>query len=674
VRYACYVMCVVALLASFLLYDATEAEAQGGATTCTYTGNPFYRHVNCGVFDNTMRVSATFTFPGELPANDTTELKDIVGLTYELADGVNTWTDLANLCTAELTTVGGSVTTWRVYASDPNPTVVGQSSSGTGTDFIFSWDSGWRFTTVDSIPNPCVTWYDDKCVAPAGNNENAELPGSWNCSWDPPTTPPTATTAAAAEATSSGATLNGDITDTGGENCDQRGFRYRKTGLSTWTDWAETGSFATGTYNHSVTSLSSGTAYEYQASAHNSAGWGYGSTQKFTTATSPPTAIAATEATATSFFCNWNASTGATSYRLDVSIKNDFSTYVTGYQNKDVGAVNTSAVIGLTAGTAYYYRVRSVNAAGTSGNSNIISTTTLTLPTKVHLSGLSIATAGAVSTAFTLTSQDAGGNPSNVPADTTFDLSSNSSGTKVFYSNAAGTAVITQTTIPNGTSSGTFYYKDSAKGTPTLTAAWRSGGTDLGSDTLPVTVNLAEATLAISSNVASSFKDFKVTVTRIEMNNGTTWVEIFSGASELDLVNLGTFPGISNVALPFGTYSRMKVTFRNSLPVTGTLTYGGTAYYTTTATFGGANNIAGDPANNAGSQTVFTFKIEEWGALNTDVTKDFSITPVTVDASTDYQPILRFTISKTFLFKGSAGTASTYYFALSAPTVSLIEP
>jgi hypothetical protein len=295
--------------------------------------------------------------------------------------------------------------------------------------------------------------------------------------------------------------------------------------------------------------------------------------------------------------------------------------------------------------------------------------------TRVDLNGPATATAGAVSTAFTLTSRNADGNVSNVTADTTFDLSSNSSGTKVFYSNAAGTAVITQVTILNGTSAITFYYKDSHAGTPTLTASWNSGGTDLGSDTLPVTISLAETTLATSSSVATNFKDFKVTVTKIRMgNSGINWATIFSGTAELDLVNGGTFPGISDVYLPAGIYNRIEVTFKNSLPVTGTMRYGGTSYYTTAASFGGASNVADNPSNDPGSQTVFTFRISDWGALGADRTETFNITPITVDASTDYQPTLMFTISNKFLLKGIAGTVSTYYFELSPPTVSIVEP
>ncbi len=375
------------------------------------------------------------------------------------------------------------------------------------------------------------------------------------------------------------------------------------------------------------------------------------------------------------FSANWDAAAGATGYRLDVATDTGFVSYVSGYENKDVGNVITSSVTGLTGGTTYYYRVRAVNIGGTSGHSNTIEIATLSLTTKVNLTGPSKVTAGVVSTAFTLTSQDADGNASTVSADTIFDLSSNSSGTKVFYRNAAGTSIIDEVTITNGTSTATFYYKDSNAGTPTLTAEWNSGGTDLGSDTLQITVSLAATTLATSTSIPLSFKDFKVTVTKIEMDNGSSWVTLFSGTAQLDLVNGGTFPGVSNVSLPVGTYSQIKVTFRNSLPVTGQLEYGGKTYYTTAATFGGASNVASDPATVSGSQTVFTFKIDDWGALNEDVIKIFDITPaITVDAETDYQPTLIFSIKTIFLLKGSAGTDPTYYLTVSEPTVSIEQP
>ena len=47
-------------------------------------------------------------------------------------------------------------------------------------------------------------------------------------------------------------------------------------------------------------------------------------------------------------------------------------TYVPGYQNLDVGPVTSKNVIGLTANTFYYYRVRAYNGCGTSPNSNVI--------------------------------------------------------------------------------------------------------------------------------------------------------------------------------------------------------------------------------------------------------------------------------------------------------------
>ena len=71
----------------------------------------------------------------------------------------------------------------------------------------------------------------------------------------------------------------------------------------------------------------------------------------------------------TSFRAHWQSVANATSYRLDVSTNSGFSSYVSGYQDRNVGDVTQYDVEGLTTGTIYYYRVRVVTDCGTSSNS-----------------------------------------------------------------------------------------------------------------------------------------------------------------------------------------------------------------------------------------------------------------------------------------------------------------
>ena len=92
---------------------------------------------------------------------------------------------------------------------------------------------------------------------------------------------------------------------------------------------------------------------------------------------SPPIAHPATYIASNSFTANWSSVSGATGYRLDVSRNSSFSTYVAGYQNLNVGNTTSRSVTGLNPSTTYYYRVRAYNASGTSGNSNVVSLTTL---------------------------------------------------------------------------------------------------------------------------------------------------------------------------------------------------------------------------------------------------------------------------------------------------------
>ncbi|MEI7981082.1 MAG: hypothetical protein WCI71_05485, partial [Bacteroidota bacterium] len=91
-----------------------------------------------------------------------------------------------------------------------------------------------------------------------------------------------------------------------------------------------------------------------------------------------PVSSAGTLITTTGFTANWAASTGATSYLLEVATTSTFTpgTFVTGYP-QNVGNIYTWPVTGLNSASTYYYRVAALTGSCTSPYSGTQTVNTL---------------------------------------------------------------------------------------------------------------------------------------------------------------------------------------------------------------------------------------------------------------------------------------------------------
>ncbi|MBS1506698.1 MAG: fibronectin type III domain-containing protein [Bacteroidetes bacterium] len=231
-----------------------------------------------------------------------------------------------------------------------------------------------------------------------------------------------------------------------------------------------------------VTGLSSGTAYYFRVRAVNGSGNSGYSTGNQITVSDAPSLLSTSAITTSSFTANWNASTGATKYRLDVSADN-FATTLSSYTNLLV--TSTSQIVsGLSAGTSYKFRVRAENASGTSVSSAAGSVITIS-PAPVLTAADNISTSG-MRLNWNATT---GATSYQVDVSTMSDFSTLISGTNISISGTSASVT--------GLTSGTVYYY--------RIRALNASGSSENSASSQITVSDAPAVQLASNITTTSF-------------------------------------------------------------------------------------------------------------------------------------------------------------------------
>ena len=184
------------------------------------------------------------------------------------------------------------------------------------------------------------------------------------------------------------------------------------------------------------------------------------------TAPPPPVLLSPTDGAtgvSTSLTCSWATSAGATSYHLQASTTSTFKFPAV----DDSGITGTSLPVqGLQNGAAYYWRVNSSNAGGTSAWSSVWSFTTIVAAPAAPV--LSLPANGATGQATTLTLS---WNSSSGAASYRVQVSSGAAFQSLLLDDSTVTGTSRQvTSLANGT---TYYWRVSAKNAGGV-SAWSS--------------------------------------------------------------------------------------------------------------------------------------------------------------------------------------------------------
>jgi len=128
--------------------------------------------------------------------------------------------------------------------------------------YALGQEGGWNFTTP--------IWYEYTDNYPQFVEQES-------------ITSPTVSTSSASSISQTEATLNGEVTDNGGEEPTEVGFQYGLTIDTYAINTVESTDYSSGTFSYNLTDLECNTTYYFRSHATNSAGTSYGDDETFTT-------------------------------------------------------------------------------------------------------------------------------------------------------------------------------------------------------------------------------------------------------------------------------------------------------------------------------------------------------------------------------------------------------
>jgi putative peptidoglycan binding protein len=153
-----------------------------------------------------------------------------------------------------------------------------------GGDIWTSTDSGLTWTNQTTGTSASGKFWEG--ITSSSDGTKLATPVEYGDIWTAILTAPALNTSAASSTTMTGATLNGSITATEGDNPETRGFVWG-TGTSYGATTTESGRFSEGSYTAFLSSLTCNTTYHFASYATNIFGTGYGSDTTFTTSACP---------------------------------------------------------------------------------------------------------------------------------------------------------------------------------------------------------------------------------------------------------------------------------------------------------------------------------------------------------------------------------------------------